>query len=399
MSATAPSPAKVPLIIPALLIAGSAVSILSTDLYVPSLPHLPAYFDTDAETVQLTMSLNLLGFAAAQLLHGPLSDRFGRRPVLLVGMSGFLILSIACALAPSIEVLIAARTLQGIMACAQAVVGLAIIRDLYSGPGSVRLLGAYGMAVAMAPAVGPLIGGHVHIWFGWRANFVLLALAVFLVTVLLWRYLPETTEPNREALTPRRLGRSYGALLLGRRYLGYSLVLAAAMGGLFAFITAGPFVFIDRLGVATNHYGLYQAVVVLAYFFGSLAANRGVDRMGIETLLRLGLGLMVAATLVPPLLLVLGLEHPLTLTLGFALYALGMGPLFATAPVQALDAAPAARGAAAAMLGTLEMAGAGLAALAVGVLHDGSAWPLAWTLLASGLLAVVIYLLARPWRS
>ncbi len=399
MTATTPGHAKVPLIIPALLIAGSAVSILSTDLYVPSLPHLPAYFDTSAETVQLTMSLNLLCFAAAQLVHGPLSDRFGRRPVLLAGMAGFLIFTIVCGLAPSIEVLIAARALQGVMACAQAVVGLAIIRDLYSGPGSVRLLAAYGMAVAMAPAVGPLIGGHVHVWFGWRANFGLLALAVMVVTVLLWRYLPETTQPDREALAPRRLGRSYGALLSGRRYLGYSLVMAAAMGGLFAFITAGPFVFIDRLGVATNHYGLYQAVIVLAFFFGSLAANRGVNRIGIEALLRLGLSLMAAATLVPLMLLVLGLEHPATLTFGFALYTLGMGPLFATAPVRALDATPAARGAASAMLGTLQMAGAGLAALAVGVLHDGSAWPLAWTLLASGLLAAVIYGIARPWKS
>jgi MFS family permease len=122
-----PVKAKVPLIIPALLVSASAVSILSTDLYTPSLPHLQSYFATDPATVQLTMSLNLAGYALAQLAYGPLSDRYGRRPVLLVTLFGFALASLACALAFSIEGLIGARTLQGILACAETVVGLAIM--------------------------------------------------------------------------------------------------------------------------------------------------------------------------------------------------------------------------------------------------------------------------------
>jgi DHA1 family bicyclomycin/chloramphenicol resistance-like MFS transporter len=143
---------RVPILIPALLISASFVSILSTDLYTPSLPHLQGVFDTDAEQVQLTMSLNLLGFALAQLLYGPLSDRIGRRPVLLGGMLGFAVASLGCALAGSIEALILARVLQGMTACAEAVIGYAVIREIYDEAGAVRVLGAYGMGIAFAAA-------------------------------------------------------------------------------------------------------------------------------------------------------------------------------------------------------------------------------------------------------
>ena len=235
----APTPGRVPLIIPAVLISASAASILSTDLYTPSLPHLPAYFDTDAESVQLTLSLNLLGFALAQLLYGPLSDRFGRRPVLLAGMLAFVLCSLGCALAQSVEALIVARTLQGITAATEAVVALAVIRDLYDDESGVRVLGAYGMTVALAPAVGPIIGGYVHVWQGWRANFILLAVVAAVVVALVWRFLPETTTPDRAAMRPRRLLDDYWALFRTRRYLVTALVLGATLGALFGLLAFG----------------------------------------------------------------------------------------------------------------------------------------------------------------
>ena len=140
---------------PALLVAASSVSILSTDLYTPSLPHLPAYFGTDAETVQQTMMLNLLGYALGQLVHGPLSERFGRRPVMIAGMAAATVFSLACAAAWSIEALIVARAFQGLAMSAEAVIALAVIRDLYEGPSGARILAIFGMALALAPAPRP----------------------------------------------------------------------------------------------------------------------------------------------------------------------------------------------------------------------------------------------------
>ena len=256
---------RVSLIIPVLLVAAASASVLSTDLYTPSLPHLTGYFQTSAETVQLTMSLNLLGFGAAQLRYGPLSDYLGRRPVLLGGMMCFAVVSLVCAFAYSIEFLILARTLQGVTACAEAVVGLAIIRDLYDEEDSVRVFAAYGMAVA--PAVGPLIGGYIHVWLGWQANFVVVSGFVVVVATLIWRFLPETLAPeDRVGGRPLSLARDYIRLSIQRGFIGYTLPIAFTFGALYAFITAAPFILIERMGVATQHYGLYYAALVLAYF-------------------------------------------------------------------------------------------------------------------------------------
>jgi DHA1 family bicyclomycin/chloramphenicol resistance-like MFS transporter len=186
----------VPVIVPALLIAASSVSMLSTDMYAPSLPHLASILATDPAMVQLTMTLNVAGFALAQLVLGPLSDARGRRPVMLVGMAAFALVTLACGFAGSIETLIGARALQGVAASVEAVIALAIIRDLYDEAAAVRLLTIYGMVTPTAPAVGPLLGGHVHVHLGWRANFFILAALITTVALAMWRRLPETLPPG-----------------------------------------------------------------------------------------------------------------------------------------------------------------------------------------------------------
>lgn len=388
----------VPFIVPAVLIMASAASILSTDLYAPSLPHLAGYFATSAEMVQLTLSLNVAAFALAQLVHGPLSDRVGRRRVILLGMTGFVLFSLACALAQSIELLIAARILQGVAAATEAVVIYAVIRDLYDQAGSVRILAIYGMTIAVAPALGPVIGGYVHVLWGWQANFYLLAVFALGVTLLIWRFLPETTTPDPRALEPRRLIRGYAALLARRQFVVYALICGAVLGVIYAFITAGPFVLIDRLGVKTQHYGYYQAVIVLAFFFGSLAANRGIGRLGLERMLRWGLAIVALGGASLPAALLAGWESASAITAALSVATFGMGLIFATAPVRALDAATGGRGVAAAMIGALEMGGGALGAFMVTLTHDGTAWPLAITVAILALLAGVIYIAfpARP---
>ncbi|NNE83663.1 MAG: multidrug effflux MFS transporter [Alphaproteobacteria bacterium] len=397
---SSPGGSAVSPLIPALLIAASSASVLSTDLYAPSLPHLPALLSTDASTVTLTMSLNLGSFALAQLFHGPLADRFGRRPVFLGGMAAFLLTALAAASAQTIEQLIVARVLMGIAASVEAVIALAVIRDLYDEAGAVRILAIYGMTIAIAPAVGPVIGGFVFVWAGWRANFLLLAAAVALVFALSARWLPETVaEFDRHALGLRRIAGGYLSLLANRNYMAYSLTLAFGLAGIFAFVTSGPFVFIARHGVATQYYGFFQMAIVAAFFVGTMVAGRAVGRIDARRIC--GIGVFLSLTGGAALIIAVAVaESPWSITAAVSLFAAGLGPLFAAGPVLAMGAAPQiGGGVSAAMIGTLEMGGGALGALIVGLNPDAGAWPLAATMAASSLLILLAFIAARGTES
>ena len=183
-----------PQLILGLLVLAASASIMSTDLYAPSLPHLPKIFGTSPELVKLTMSLNLLGYALAQLLYGPVSDRYGRRPVIIGGMGAFCVCALGCALAQSIEQLILARVLLGTSAAAQAVMGYAILYDVFDKKERVRALAILGVALSVTPAVAPLLGGYIHVLCGWRVNFFVVFGSGSLATLLIVSWLPETNS-------------------------------------------------------------------------------------------------------------------------------------------------------------------------------------------------------------
>ena len=218
-----------------LFLAGvAAVGPLSTDLYLPSLPDM------------------------ARLVYGPLSDRYGRRPLLLAGFGISFAASLACAFAPDVETLIAMRFVQAFGACAGPVLGRAIIRDLHDRERAARMLSYLGAVMGFAPAAGPVIGGYLHGAFGWQANFIALAAlgggAWLLVRLLLRETL---AQPDPHALDSRRLITDYAAILGEREFLGYGLTGAFAFAGLFAFISGSSFVLIDVLGVASETFGYY----------------------------------------------------------------------------------------------------------------------------------------------
>ena len=387
------------LLIMCLLVPASSVSIMSTDIYSPSMPALPALLGTNASMVQLTISLNVLMFAVGQLVHGPLSERFGRRPVLLGAMLLFTLAGIACALARDIGQLITARMLQGFMGAAEAAVGLAILADLFKKKQQVRALAIFGMSVALAPAIAPLLGGYVHVYLGWRFNFYLISALGALCVLLLWLRLPESTTPDPDALRPARFFGDYLDLLRAPRFLAYAGMLGAGTGVLYAFITGAPFVLIQQLGVATEHFGYYQAAVVAAYFIGSLAAMRAVRHMPSGKILQLGLaGMLLGGACLLALHLTARITPP-AFTFAFMLMAFGLGPVFAVAPSKALRATARSAGAAAAMLFAIEMGLGGLAAGAVSLLHDGSPRPLALTIGALMLGLLICMRFARAPRT
>jgi MFS transporter, DHA1 family, multidrug resistance protein len=380
------------ILILAVMILASAASHMSTDLYAPSLPHLPGILDTTAEWVKLTLGLNLLAYGVTQLFYGPLSDRYGRRPLLVGGLILFALFSGLCSLAVSIEQLLVWRILQGAAAGVQAVLVMAVITDIFTAKQRVRALALYGMIMAVAPAVAPAIGSYMHVTFGWRSNFYLLTSMVSIISVMAIIWLPETSKRKTSTLNARLIVANYTALLRDRSFMGNALMMSSVLAGVFAFITAAPFIFIDSFGVATKDYGYYQLAAVLFYIVGSSISASLADKVSSRHQLGFGLILMVLGVISLIALQQVQLLTPLTMILAVGLINIGIGPVFAVAPSLAMNTTSAPTGAASAMLGCLEMTGPALAATALSFLHDGTALPYIWTVAATCGLTLALYL-------
>jgi DHA1 family bicyclomycin/chloramphenicol resistance-like MFS transporter len=383
------TPADSQRLILAILVFTSGTSILSTDLYAPSLAHLPEYFATSVEMVKLTMIANVVVYGLSQLVFGPLSDRFGRRPVILGGMIAFTLANLACALAQSIEQLIAARVIQGIAGAAESVVVLAIIRDLFSGPARIKALAAFGIALGVAPAVGPLLGGYIHTAFGWRANFYLLTALSAVALVLLVRKLPESASPDLHAVRLAQIARSYYRLLTNSVFMSYALMMGASLGSIFAFITAGPFIYINHFGVPTEQFGIYYLGMVSGFILGSFFSGKVAHRLRPETTLWIGIIMMAAGVTILAWFILGQTDSPLRISAAMFFVLFGCGPIFSVAPSLAMDLTIDRAGYASALLGCTELLVAGVAAGLVTILYDGTSVPLGITMAGLVIVSVV----------
>ncbi|WP_448190198.1 multidrug effflux MFS transporter [Azospirillum sp. sgz301742] len=360
-----------------LLTALVAFGPLSTDLYLPSLPSLVAVFGTDIVTVQLTLSVFLVGFAGAQLVYGPLSDRYGRRPALITGVTIYLAASVACALAASIDQLIVARAFQAVGACCGPVVARAVVRDVFGRDRAATILAYMSMAMAMAPAVGPVLGGLLTELFGWRSNFVVLilvAMAVLAATLLL---LSETNEHrDAEALRPSRLLGNYIRLFRDRAYVGYMLTVACAYSGIFAFISGSSFVLIGQLHLSPAAYGLSFGGVVVGYMVGTFLAGRLSHRLGVDRMVRLGTLISVMSGLLGAALAAADVTSVATVVGPMFLFILGVGMTMPNAMAGAVGPYPTMAGLASALMGFVQMTVAAVVGILVGHLYDGTALPM-----------------------
>ena len=361
-----------------MLVLASSTSIMSTDMYSPSLPDLTTWFETTPTRVKLTISLNILAFGLAQLFHGPLSDRLGRRPVILVSLLLVAVFSLACAFAETIDQLIVARVLLGTVAAAEAVVGLAILKDLYTEKQQGKALALLGMVIAITPAAAPILGGYLHVRYGWQSNFYVISAMALLSFVIIWRLLPESTIPDPKALNFRRVVSGYSRLIVNRDFMVHTSMLGVAMGLVFVFVTAAPFVLIDMLGVAVDRFGFYQAGIVLAFFLGSVLASRLADHWDALRLFGFGVSLVIVGAVALIGVIMLDVLSPMRMIVCYMIITFGMGPLFAVAPSRALRSVEGQAGTASALLSGIEQTMAGVAALLVSVLHDGTARPMAW---------------------
>ena len=355
----------------ALIAAATAIGFCALHMVVPTLPILARVFDRGPAEVQLVLTLYFLGIAAGQLIYGPVSDRFGRRPVLLAGLCLFLAGTALCGFAPSLPVLIGGRVLQAIGACAGLVLGRAIIRDVYDRDASARGIAIVMMAMTLAPAVSPAIGAYVSQWFGWRAMFALHAL--FGLGVLAWTQarLAET----RSEIIPLNLpeiGRSYRTLAGSPALLCFALCTAFTSASWFTFIASAPYLLSETLHEPPSTYGVMIVFPMAAYIAGNAAAARFARRVGSNAMILLGVGISLvagfsmAAWCVSPGLSVWALFMPM------ALSSIGNGLSQPSAMASGLSVFPKIAGTASGFIGFLQMAASALGTLAVAMLpHEG----------------------------
>ncbi len=363
---------------------------MSVDMYLPAFPALAQDLMTDSGQVQLTLSAFLLGFAFAPIVWGPLSDRFGRKPILYAGLAIFVAACIGGALSASIDILIAFRFLQAVGGSAAASLARAIVRDRYDREEAARTLSLLFVVMAIAPMAAPILGGQVLVFFGWRAIFW--ALAGFGVMCL-----AITVYPLRETLPSARrtrhdvseMAKSYGALVRNKRYLGYAFCQGLSFAGMFAYIAGSPFVVIELFGIAPELYGFLFAAHVIALMVGSFVNSRLVTRIGVDRMLAAGtIGIAVGGVLV---FLAGAFVVPLAVFIGaVVVMMLFVTMIGANATAGALSEFPHMAGTASAFLGMMQFAAGAAAGALVGVFHDGTAMPLVVVMMASGLLALVV---------
>jgi MFS transporter, DHA1 family, multidrug resistance protein len=375
-----------------LLTALVALGQISTSIYIPSMPSIVVDLATTPARVNLTLSGFLLGFAVCQMVFGPTSDRLGRRPVLFAGLGLYLIASALCAFAPTIALLIGGRVLQGMAACAGPVLGRAIVRDIY-GPSRTAAAMAYiGAALAISPALAPIIGGYLQVWFGWRSAFVFLTVVGALIFAASWRLLAANT-PRHSGTRSEIPGllRSCALLLRDRRYVGYTLVVAFVFAGLMAFAAGGPFVFIELLNMRPDHYGMLSIFTVAGFLVGSLAAGRLAARLPADRLILLGVGVTLLGG---ALLAALVAFAPLSITnivAPMTVFTAGLGVAMPAGMAGAMAPFPRMAGAASALLGFIQMLVAAIASFAVGVLPHNSALPMSMVIAASAAAALLSF--------
>ncbi|MCP4471869.1 MAG: multidrug effflux MFS transporter [Gammaproteobacteria bacterium] len=382
-----------------IMVLAESGSIMSTDLYTPSLPHLTEFFATTPELLKLTISLNLIAYGFAQLIYGPLSDRFGRRPVFLGSIFLFTVASIACGFAKSIDQLLIARVLQGLFAAAQAVMCLAVFKDLFTEKEQLKAYAIYGMAIALTPAVAPVFGGYIHVLLGWEYNFFITAAVGVLTAILIYFLLPESTTPDHHALKLRSILQNYWSVFTNRGFLVYAGLAGVALGFVYIFVTAAPFILISYFGVETQHFGYYQAVIVVAFFLGSMLATRLVDFWQPLQVLNLGLLItLVGASIVLGLVFIGGLS-PRSLSFAYLFIAFGLGPIFAVAPTRAMAAVEKSVGSAAATFGSLEVGLSGVIAGIVSVFHDDTPAPFGFVIGLTAVFAIVLGIAANRTKN
>lgn len=358
------------------LVAVSALSPFAINSVVPSMPAIEHAFGADYGRVQLILSMFLAAIALSQIIIGPLSDRFGRRPVMLWGFVIFIATSIAAPFAPSIDTLIAIRVVQGATGCVGIVLGRAIVRDLFDRRQAASMLGYVTMGLAMAPMVAPLIGGVLQELFDWTAIFWLMALLGVGCLAVTWSHVPETNLTPTPKLSFVSMLHDYRQLLRNADFLLFTANCSLTTGVFFAFLGSVPYVAERLLGLSPAVYGLWFACAPIGYATGNFLSGRFTERMGVARMILIGNVLALVATVLPPSLYAAGSFGPAQIFIPLMVTGLANGLSLPSAISGAISVRPDIAGAASGLSGAGQIGMGAVLSAVGGAVIAGRATPL-----------------------
>jgi DHA1 family bicyclomycin/chloramphenicol resistance-like MFS transporter len=373
----------------------TALGPLSTDLYLPSLPSIARHFSVASGQAQLTLSAYLIGFAIGLPIYGPVSDRYGRKRVVLFGLALYGVANLISAMSPSLDVLIASRGLQGFGAAAPLVVARAMVRDLHEGRRAAQELARMGTIMGVVPAIAPILGVGLEMYFGWRSNFVATATLALCLGLWVWLLLPETLR--QRAATPLTLVSmvgGFGSLLRDRRFLPFALLAATCYSGLFAFISGSSFVYQQHFKVTPLLFAISFVMMVLGYMAGAFFSQRLALRFSQRRMLMIGSLLQAGGGVVMVGTSLAGLG-PFGITLPMMAYAAGVGFTLPQSHAGAMMHFPERAGAASSLLGVIQMGVAAIVGAKVGAWIDQGPMILAGAVALLGVASVLLLPLVR----
>ncbi|MDA0240778.1 MAG: multidrug effflux MFS transporter [Proteobacteria bacterium] len=363
---------------------------ISLDAFVPAARDIADAFDSEIHTIEISIAVYTLGTAIGQLIYGPLSDRFGRRPVILVSLGLYFVTVLGGVFAPNMAVLIGLRFIQGVTTHAGRIIAPAIARDLFEREQAGRLLSYVMFVGGLGPIFAPVFGGFLTETFGWQAGFILMAAVCAVASLAIFFLLQETLKPeDRQTLNINRLGNSASLILRNRTYLGYMICSVFCIGGLYAFLTAVPGILQVSMGVTPTWFGLLIGMIMLANIAGPVIGARLISRFGIDTTIIVGgLTMLVGGG---TMIIASSINQPLAVTIPTAIYITGFALVFAPSTAAALNPFPQMAGTASSLMGfTQQFFGATMAAL-ISFTTDGTQLPLALVLVGTAVGICVIY--------
>lgn len=385
----------------ALLSAMMALGPVSTDLYVGTFPAIAKALGTDVSAAQLTLTSFLIGVGVAQMFVGALSDRFGRRPVLIAGLVVYLVCAVWCALATSMTELIILRFFQAFGSCTPIVLSRAVVRDLHERADSARVLGYVGGFMGLVPIAAPILGGYLVVWFSWSATFWFMTSYGVFVFIAVWLCLQETLSPGHiEPFDLRYVLGSFSRVLRDRTALAYGAPYCFAYAGMFALFTGFAFVLIDLLHYPQQWFGYFFGVGVAGYMVGALAVGRLSRRLRVAYLFRTGTVLAALSGLTMLGSVVAGFDHVVVFVVPMFVYLLAVGFINPIGMASVLAPFPEIAGKTSALLGAIQMVFSASASWLVSALHDGTAMPMVAIVAVSGVLVLLSHtLLIRDRRA
>lgn len=368
----------------------------ASDSFTPSLPAITRAFGSTADQMQLTMTLYLLGVAVSQLIYGPLSDRIGRRPIILIGLSIGIIGSLVCVFAVSTPMILLGRLIQGSGVGVTNALYRAFMKDSFAGE-KMAVAGSYaGMFYSVAYAIAPILGGYIQAYFGWRANFIFVAFVLSVLLIVLFFYLPESNLQKNPAATQfKSMVKNYWDLLTSPIFVGFTLIASLAFSGMISYYTSAPFLLEDKVGVLPQQFGWLSIMLAGGLFLGQWLNAKVVIRFTATRMLFLGICIMTLSGLAMLIFGLCSILNVWVIVIPVFFFCIAGGLVFTNAMTLAFQGAGKIAGVAGAMYGFIQILGSSLTSFLLSILHEQTQVPLAWVYTGLGLVSIIIFYLAQ----